>query len=180
MRRIPLAISLAALLTVGMIHTALAAKPVHDRFTIDETFTEELCGIEVTTHLMVDGHVTIFSDGRVMDLSRVLIRWTNADGAWLENFVRGQVRITEVLDGDILTITSRNTGVHERLRSSEGITAAFDRGQITFVNVIDLNDLENPDDDVFVSSEVVSQHGPHPEADSGFTLFCEVATDVLG
>jgi len=47
-------------------------------------------------------------------------------------------------------------------------------------DVIDLNDLEDEEDDVFVSSEILFQAGPHPEADSDFALFCEVVHDVLG
>lgn len=52
-------------------------------------------------------------------------------------------------------------GVQQRLRSSDGITAAFDWGQITFRLVVDLNDLEDPEDDVLISSEVLLQAGPH-------------------
>lgn len=180
MRRLYPAIVLASLLLLTMVQVAVAAKPSHERFTIDETFEDELCGIPVTTHLVIKGHAVGFPDGHFVDHSRGSITWTNADGDWLTNSFAGPVTVTEQLDGSILTITQRYRGVHERLRSSEGLTAAFDRGQITIVTVIDLVNLEDPEDDVFVSSDVVSQHGPHPDADSGFALFCEVVIDVLG
>jgi hypothetical protein len=158
---------------------ALGARPIHDKFVLDETFEEELCGIPVTTEVHVKGNVLIFED-RIVDLSLVRVTWTNAEGDWLQDFIAGPVIITEELDGDILTVTVRHIGVHQRLRSSDGITAAFDRGQITFQFVVDLNDPADPEDDVLISSDVLFQAGPHPVADSDFELFCEVVTDVLG
>jgi hypothetical protein len=179
MRRAAVPLTLATLLILATAHIVAAAKPVHDKFVVDETFSEELCGIQVTTHLLVRGNVLDFED-HFVDLSQVMITWTNTDGDWLELFVAGAFFITEELSGDILTVTVRSAGIPERLRSAEGLTPAFDRGQIAFRDVIDLNDLENPEDDVFISSEVLFQAGPHPEFDSGFTLFCEVVADVLG
>jgi hypothetical protein len=179
MRRALTPLALATLLLLMSAQLALAAAPFHDKFVLDDTFEENLCGIDVTTHLQVRGNVISFED-HLLDVSHVLVTWTNADGAWLQNFGAGPVTVSEQLDGDILTITEGHAGVHERLRSSEGLTPAFDRGQIVFSFVIDLNDLENPDDDVFLSLEVVFVAGPHPEVDSDFALFCEVVTDTLG
>jgi hypothetical protein len=31
----------------------------------------------------------------------------------------------------------------------------------------------------FISSEIVVNKGPHPDADSDFTLFCEVISEAL-
>jgi hypothetical protein len=179
MRRVSVPLTLATLLVLATASIATAAKPVHDKFAVDETFSEELCGIQVTTHLLIKGNVLGFED-HFVDHSQVRITWTNPDGDWLELFVAGAFFITEELSGDILTVTVRAVGIPERLRSAEGLTPAFDRGQLVFRDVIDLNDLENPDDDVFISSEVLFDAGPHPEFDSGFTLFCEVVADVLG
>jgi hypothetical protein len=171
---------LATLLTLASVSTTLAARPFHDKAMIDETFSEILCGIEVTTHLEINANSHEFADGHFVDNSQFRLTWTNADGDWLSNDGAGQTNITESLDGDILTITEVHRGVHERLRSADGISAAFDRGQIAFVIVIDLNDLENEDDDVELSFDIVKQAGPHPEADADFALFCEVVTEVLG
>ena len=179
MRRVLRPLLLTALVLLLSAQVALGAKPIHEKFVVDETFEDNLCGIEVVTRLQVKGNVLIFED-RIKDVSQIRLTWTNADGDWLENFIAGPAFIEEQLDGDILTFTFRLAGIQERLRSSAGLTAAFDRGQITFRDVIDLNDLENPEDDVFLSSEIISQAGPHPEADSGFTLFCDVVQDVLG
>ena len=180
MRRSSVALALGLLLALASVTTALAAPPTHEKVKIDETFSEELCGIEVTTHLEINGNALFFPDGHLLDLSLVRITWTNDDGDWLTNFIAGPFSVTETLDGDILTVTATNIGVHELLRSADGISAAFDRGRIIFVTVIDLNDLENPDDDVELSFETAFQAGPHPEADADFALFCEVVTDALG
>ena len=179
MRRALTPLALATLLMLMSAQLAFAAAPFHDKFVIDETFEENLCGIDVTTHLQLKGNVLSFED-HLLDVSRVTVTWSNAEGAWLQNFGAGAVMVSEQLNGDILTITEGHAGVQERFRSSEGLMPAFDRGRIVFSIVIDLNDLENPDDDVFLSSEVVFVAGPHPEADSDFTLFCEVVEDVLG
>ena len=179
MRRVLGPAAVASMLLLLTAQLALGAGPVHDKFSIDESIPEELCGIDVTTHVLIKGNVLEFDD-RFVDVSRAQITWTNADGDWLQNIAAGPSTFVEVLEGDILTITERHVGVHERLRSSAGLTPAFDRGQIVFLNVIDLNDLGDDEDDVFLSAETLFQAGPHPEADSGFELFCEVVTDVLG
>lgn len=180
MRRLSVPLLLAALVTLALAAPTAAARPEHEIFKIDETFPEELCGIEVTTTVQGNGNVLIFPDGPFVDLSTLLITWTNDDGDWLTLFFAGPASFTESLDGDILTVTSVHRGLHELLRSSEGITAAFDRGRIIFHEVIDLNDLEDFEDDVVLSFEVLFHAGPHPEADANFELFCEVVTDVLG
>ena len=180
MRRVIGPAALASTLLLLTAQVALGARPIHEKFTIDETFPGDVvCGIEVTTQVEGNGNVLIFDD-RFVDLSRVVLTWTNAAGDWLQNSVAGAAMIQEQLDGDILTITERHVGVHSHLTSAAGQEPAFDRGTVIFVITIDLNDLENEDDDVFLSFEVASVAGPHPELDSDFELFCEVFIDVLG
>ena len=179
MRRVIGPAVLASTLVLLAAQAALGARPVHDKFTIDESFTEELCGVEVTTHLALKGNVLIFED-RLVDVSRAEITWTNDAGEWLRNSISGPVFVEEELDGDILTVTQRHAGVHSHLTSAAGQEPVFDRGTVTFVITIDLNDLENEEDDELLAFEVVSVAGPHPEIDSDFELFCEVVNDVLG
>lgn len=175
----------AALLAVGLLllsaSAASAAKGSHEQLRIDDTFEEELCGIDVTTHLVVSGPINVTSNGRLTDNTNVRLTHTNADGDWLRNNITGQFRevVTDNGDGTI-TVVQTHRGVHERLRSAEGLEAAFDRGQVVFTLIIDIGDPEDPEDDVLISSEVIRQAGPHPDADSEFELFCEVVEDVLG
>jgi hypothetical protein len=179
MRRVIGSAALVIALLLLTVQVTLGAGPLHDQFTVDETFTEELCGIEVTTHLEIKGNVLIFED-RFVDLSRLEITWTNAAGDWLRNSISGAAFVEEQLDGDILTITERHVGVHSHLTSAAGQEPVFDRGTVTFLITIDLNDLENEEDDVLLSFDVIFVAGPHPEIESDFALFCEVVEDVLG
>ena len=49
MRRAHASLALATLLMLLSAQLAFAAAPVHDKFVIDDTFPENLCGIDVTT-----------------------------------------------------------------------------------------------------------------------------------
>ena len=175
----------AALLSIGALllssTATFAAKGSHEQIRIDETFQEELCGIPVTTHVVVTGPVNVTSNGRLTDNTNVRLTHTNADGDWLRNHISGQFRevVTDNGDGTI-TVVQTHRGLHERLVSADGPEAAFDRGQIVLRIVIDLNDPEDPDDDEVISFEVTKQAGPHPDADADFEVFCEVVERVLG
>ncbi len=173
LRPVLLAISVLALSS----QLALAGAPVHEKFAVDETFEEELCGVSVTTRDQTNGNVLIFED-RLVDLSRVRITWTNEAGDWLQLSIAGPVVVTEEWNGDILTQIAHNKGLHHRLRSSEGIDAAsFDRGQIVFKTVIDFTDPEEP---VLVSQDILREAGPHPLAHSTTDVFCEAVIAALG
>ena len=182
MRRLGAATTVAAMALVASAVPAFAAKGSHEQVRVDETIADDVvCGIDVSTHLVITGPVNVTSEGRLTDNSRVRLTFTNAAGDWLVNDISGQFRqvVTENADGTIISIETHR-GNHERLRSADGIEAAFDRGQIVFRNVVDLNDPEDPTDDELISSDILQQAGPHPDADSDFELFCEVVERVLG
>src|SRR5688572_16446167 len=101
MRRVIRPAVLASMLVLLAAQVALGARPVHDKFSIDESFTEELCGVEVMTDLDINGNVLIF-EGRLVDVSRVVVTWTNEAGEWLRNSVSGPIFVEEEIDGDIL------------------------------------------------------------------------------
>ena len=177
MRRVLRPLLLAMAVAALSAQVTLGAKPIHDKFVVDELFTEELCGLTVTTHDQTNGNVLIFDD-RLVDLSRVRVTWTNEDGDWLQLSIAGPVTITEEWNGDILTVIAHNAGLHHRLRSSAGIDPrTFDRGQITFLDVIDFSDPEEPE---FVSREILFEAGPHPLAHSTTDVFCEAVVAALG
>ena len=57
-------------------------------------------------------------------------------------------------------------------RGSPGTTIK-DVGRIVFATVLDYNGTPaDAEDDIVISQEIVSISGPHPEAESDFTLFC--------
>jgi len=75
---------------------------------------------------------------------------------------------------------SRGRGVPEEVRLSDGTVAIKDVGRIVLATVIDYNGTPtDTEDDVFISQSIESVSGPHPEAESGFTLFCEVVVPAL-
>lgn len=179
MRRVSVPLALATLLVLVTAQVVAAAEPVHDKDTVDITVSEEVCGIPVTTHLQIKENRLSFED-YVVNLSQAKITWTNASGDWLEYLATGATLVTEELSGDILTLTIRASGVWDRIRSAEGFTPVFDRGRVVYRLIIDLNDLENPVDDILISFGVLFQAGPHPEFEGDSNLFCEVVTNVLG
>jgi len=182
MRRFGASALVAAVALAAGAAPALAAKGSHEQVRVDETIPHDVvCGIDVSTHLEITGPVNVTSGGRLTDNTRVRLTFTNASGDWLVNDISGQFRqvVTDNGDGTITSIETHR-GNHERLRSADGIEAAFDRGQIVFRVVVDLNDPEDPTDDELISSEVLREAGPHPDADADFELFCEVVERVLG
>jgi hypothetical protein len=88
MRRLLAAFGLAAILAVPSAAIGLAAAPDHESFKVDETFPENLCGLDVTTHVVGTGNVLMFED-HFVDLSVLHVTWTNIDGDWLTLFFAG-------------------------------------------------------------------------------------------
>jgi hypothetical protein len=72
-----------------------------------------------------------------------------------------------------ITFVYSYKGLPEMLRTPNGAVLLRDAGLITFADTFDLETGE------FVSSDSLVNKGPHPEADSDFTLFCEVITEAL-
>jgi hypothetical protein len=59
-------------------------------------------------------------------------------------------------------------------------SVVVDVGTISFSDTLYLGDLSTTADNSFISSEITGITGPHPEAESDFVLFCQIATAVLG
>ena len=92
------------------------------------------------------------------------------------------VRDLSVVDNGDGTITVRTavTGVPSEVRLSDGTVAFKDVGRVVFVTVLDYNGTPTDvEDDEFISQTIESVSGPHPELESGFTLFCEVVVPAL-
>jgi hypothetical protein len=173
MRRIWSALLAAPVVLALSLSPALAARPEHVSEPIDDTFDDTVCGVPVTVHVTGRNTFNVFADGSVRDTSRIHLTFTNAEGDWVVNDVAGPALFETIDDGSTTTFRSTIAGIPQRLRTSEGITEAFDRGRIVFTTVVD-NDTGD------VLGEDVEVAGPHPEADAGFVLFCEVIVDTLG
>jgi hypothetical protein len=162
---------------------ALAAKPevFHDNFS----FTEEdvdLCG--VTVDVAGEGVVTIrtFSDeeGNVTRSLLTLsdrITYTAANGKSVVTQHTGQqvagepVAIDE--EAGTFTILFSFRGIQTKLQTTQGPVLLRDVGVATFLATYDL------ETGAFITAELVLTKGPHPDLESGFTLFCEVFTEAL-
>ena len=187
--RVASAILVALLMVLALAGPAAAAKPFQEN--IDTTVDEVVCGIPVTTHVVGSLRSHIKYD--VTDPSNVnhiwfghinrnlTITFTNAEGDTLVERVRDNLKDEAIVDnGDgTWTFTFSNRGQPQRLIVN-GRTVVKDVGKITFQDTVFLGDLTTDDDDAFISSEILGISGPHPEAESDFTLFCEVFEDALG
>jgi hypothetical protein len=171
-----LLVALVTALTV-LPASALAAKPIaqfHDHFT--ESFSDEICGIPVDVDIVVTDNFFLYADESFKDTSSFEATFTNPEN---RNSVvvssAGQVTGQAIVDEDAGTITflTSFTGLPEKIQTAEGSVLLRDAGIITFADTFDLEAGE------FISSEITVNKGPHPEADSDFTLFCEVISEAL-
>jgi hypothetical protein len=156
--------------------SALGAKPVaqfHDHFT--DSFSSEICGIPVDVEIVVTDNFFVYADDSFKDTSSVRQTFTNpANGKSIIVSSAGQVSGQAIVDEEAGTITFLTSfkGLPEKIQTAHGAVLLRDAGIITFADTFD---LETGD---FLGSEVTVK-GPHPEADSDFTLFCEVVTAAL-
>jgi hypothetical protein len=160
---------------------ALGAKPeiFHSNF-LDTEEDVDVCGI--TVDLVAKGVFTdkafFDEDGnfvRFMSTSSVKTTLTAENGKSV--IIQNAGLFTDVeplVDEEAGTITFVTTfkGLPEKIRTAHGPVLLRDAGVITFVDTFDLETGE------LISSDVIVK-GPHPEADSDFTLFCEVITEAL-
>jgi hypothetical protein len=170
----------AALITVVAVlpGTASAATPIeqfHDHFT--DSFSDEICGIAVDVDVVVTDNFFLFADESFRDTSSVQATFTNplnGQSVVLSNAgqVTGSAPIVDEEAGTITFLVSFK-GLPEKIQTAQGAVLLRDAGIITFANTFDLETGE------FISSETIVNKGPHPEADSDFTLFCEVITGAL-
>jgi hypothetical protein len=171
---------LVALVTALVVFPtpALAAQPIeqfHDHFT--DSFSDEICGIPVNTDLKVTDNFVLYADGTTKDTGSFKATFTNpVNGKAVVVSNAGQITgPPPVVDEEAGTITFLTSfkGLPEKIQTAHGAVLLRDAGIITFADTFDLETGE------FISSETIVNKGPHPEADSDFTLFCEVISGAL-
>jgi hypothetical protein len=171
-------IAMFAVLPAG----ALGAKPeiFHASF-LDTEEDADVCGI--TVDIVAEG---VFTDKAFFDKQGNLVRFQSTASAKvtftaengksvINQFANQYVEAEPIVDETAGTITFVYSykGLPEVLRTRQGPILLRDAGLITFADTFDLETEE------FLSSEILVNRGPHPEADSDFTLFCEVISDAL-
>ena len=160
---------------------ALGAKPeiFHTHF-LDTEEDVDVCGINVD--LVSKG---VFTDKAFFDSEGNFVRFMSTASATTtltaDNgksvIIKNAGQFTDVaplIDEAAGTITFVVTfkGLPEKIQTAQGPVLLRDAGIISFVDTFDLETGE------FISSDVIIK-GPHPEAESDFTLFCEVITEAL-
>jgi hypothetical protein len=157
--------------------TALGAKPIeqfHDHFT--GSASGGICGISVDIEFVVTDNFFVYVDS-FKDTNSAKVTYTNpANGKAVIVSNAGQVvGPPPIIDDAAGTITFSVSfkGLPEKISTPHGPVLLRDAGFITFADTFDLATGE------FLSQQVVV-HGPHPEFDSGFTLFCQVVSQAIG
>jgi hypothetical protein len=169
MRRLSRISALAALVALLTVQPAAAAQPIIDKGKIDVTRTQTVCGVEVTTHIVATGVAFTYADGSFMYVRRFETTYTNAEGDWVTEVVAGRFRTTGMRNPDgTVTFRGQYSGIQSLITTSDGTTAAFNRGRIIFRTTIDRAN------ETFVS-EVVFEAGHHID-----TEFCEILDGALG
>jgi hypothetical protein len=175
LRRALLLASVAALAVIP--GTALGAKPVaqfHDHFT--DSFSSDICGIPVDVDLVVTDNFFVYADGSAKDTSSVQQTFTNpVNGKSIVLSNAGLISFpTAIIDEEAGTITFLTSfkGLPEKIQTAGGPVLIRDAGIITFADTFDLVTGD------FIATKVIV-NGPHPEADSDFTLFCQVISGAL-
>jgi hypothetical protein len=176
-----LVVALVAAFTI-LPASALGAKPeiFHTHF-LDTEEDVDVCGI--TVDLVAEG---VFTDKAFFDREGNFVRFNSTASAMTtltaENgksvIIQNAGQFTEVTplvdeEAGTITFVTSFKGLPEKIQTASGPVLLRDAGIITFADTFDLETGE------FISSEVIVNKGPHPEADSDFTLFCEVISEAL-
>jgi len=178
--KLALALAGALALTIAASGSASAAAPiVNEHSTITDTFPDQLCDIQGTSTVNIVDNFKLYADNTFLDTSRFRQVFTAENGKSVVIFSAGQVSgLNDPIQNADGTITFINTfkGLPEKLSIAGGPTLSRDAGVVTIATTflpLDNGDLQ------FVSQTASGEHGPHPDLDSGFELFCNVLIPAL-
>jgi hypothetical protein len=178
--KLALVLTGALALTIGASGAAFAAAPIaneHTRFT--DTFPDQVCGISGTSVVNVVDNFKLYADNTFRDTSRIRQVFTADNGKSVVMFSAGQVTgLNDPIQNADGTITFINTfkGLPEKLSILHGPTLSRDAGVVTVATTF--RPLSNGDLE-FVSQTFSGEHGPHPDLESGFEVFCNVLIPAL-
>jgi len=180
------ALASACLLITPTAASARLIEHTRDRGT--ESFAQEVCGLDViTTVTFVDnslGRTSRSGFPLFQSTGRATVTFANPDTGLSVTKTNAGVNFKDLSatdNGDgTVTVRTAIVGMPEQITLADGTVAVKDVGRIVFADVLDFNGTPaNPEDDIFISETVQSVSGPHPEAASGFTLFCSIVVDGL-
>jgi len=178
MRRFFALSGLVATVLLASMASSAGAAPLVDRFhdSFSDTFQDNVCGIDGTSALTVVANVQVFADGTFkLQLNQKDVFTSAATGkSVLLFFAAQQVNAGPIDNGDgTVTFVTTFKGLPEMIKLPNGGVLSRDAGFIGF------NDTFDATTGQFLGQTVSPQNGPHPDADSGFTLFCDVIVPAL-
>ena len=168
-----------AALVLGAAPAAHAANPQVHRFIDSGSFTDpDYCGtgqaVQVSFEVRVVEFLAPNQDVDVAQVAQGTFTLTNPEtGATVQNHFAGP--FVGRLSGDpagLHTLEYTSPGLNEQLRLEHGRVLSLDAGFLTFRDTFDGEE--------FLSGEIVISHGPHPDTETDFALFCELTSTALG
>ena len=166
------------LAALALAAQAAAGKVVfhsHDNFT--DMFPDNICGIDGTSLVKGVDDSWVYPNNTIKDnftLDQVFT--ANASGKSIRIHVAQQLTSQDQpIDNGDGTVTFIDTfkGLPEQLKINNGPLLSRDAGNVTFVRIFDATTGD------FISQTVSSEKGPHPDLDSGFSVFCNVLVPAL-
>jgi hypothetical protein len=121
-------------------------------------------------------NIQLFADGTSKAEAQVNQVFTSAaTGKSVLLFFAFQfVRAAPIDNGDgTLTFTDTSEGLQEKLKLPNGTILSRDAGSVTVTDTFDATTGD------FLGETISPVNGPHPDLDSGFTLFCDVIGPAL-
>jgi hypothetical protein len=162
------ALAIAAVVAVAPM-AASGAKPEHGFHT--ESFTDpDFCG----TGASVDGFFeSIFTVSGPKAEHQGSTTFTYGDASVVVSFA-GQFTDTIVAtaEGGVEVHQLISKGITEKIQLPNGPVLSLDAGVIV--------ELVTVQDGNILNDQIVSTNGPHPEAASGGSLFCQIVPQALG
>jgi hypothetical protein len=178
--KLALVLAGALALTIAASGSASAAAPiVNEHSTITDTFPDQLCDIQGTSTINIVDNFKLYADNTFLDTSRFRQVFTAENGKSVVIFSAGQLTgLDDPIQNPDGTITFINTfkGLPEKLSIAGGPTLSRDAGVVTLTRTFRV--LPNGDFEL-VSQIISGEHGPHPDLDSDFEVFCEVVVPAL-
>jgi len=178
MRRLFVVGALVVSVWLALMASTASAAPLTDHFrvTFSDTLPDTQCGIDGTSVFNGLDNIQVFADGTFKAETQVNQVFTSAaTGKSVLLFFAFQfVEAGPIDNGDgTVTFTGTYKGLKEKLKLPNGAILSRDAGLVTFSNAFDATTGD------FLGETVSTQNGPHPDVDSGFTLFCDVIVPAL-
>ena len=167
-----------AALSLALMASSASSAPIVEHFhgTFSDTFADNICGIDGTTVVSGMDNIQVFADGTFKDQFRQNYVFTSAaTGKSVLLFVAQQFVGTGPIDNGDGTITFVSTfkGLPEKIKLPNGRVLSRDAGFVSFNDTFDATTGD------FLGETISPENGPHPDLDSGFTLFCDVIVPAL-